>query len=100
MPNFESVLLEYQDRLRGFEASFSEAHTKQAGAVALFAAALSIAVLLCFAAYSARRAVPGWNVHMKSCDSLNPFAFDYLVKAGISTQSNALAIVRMAGVPV
>ena len=42
----------------------------------------------------------GCNVHMESRDPSDPFAFDYLLKPGVSTHSNALAIARMAGVPV
>ena len=34
----------------------------------------------------------GSNVHMESRDSSDPFAFDYLLKPGVSTHSNALAI--------
>jgi hypothetical protein len=40
----------------------------------------------------------GSNVHMESRDPSDPFAFDYILKPGISTHSNALAIARMAGV--
>lgn len=40
----------------------------------------------------------GSNVHMESRDPSDPFAFDYLLKPGVSTHSNALAIARMAGV--
>jgi len=40
----------------------------------------------------------GRNVHMESRDPTDPLAFDYLVKPGVSTQSNAMAIIRMAGV--
>jgi DNA mismatch repair ATPase MutS len=40
----------------------------------------------------------GSNVHMESRDPSDPFAFDYLLKPGISTHSNAVAIARMAGV--
>jgi hypothetical protein len=40
----------------------------------------------------------GSNVHMESRDPSDPFAFDYLLKRGVSTHSNALAIARMAGV--
>lgn len=40
----------------------------------------------------------GSNVHMESRDPSDPFAFDYLVKPGIGTHSNGLAIARMAGV--
>lgn len=40
----------------------------------------------------------GSNVHMESRDASDPFAFDYLLKPGVSTHSNALAIARMAGV--
>jgi hypothetical protein len=43
-------------------------------------------------------ALRGTNVHMESSDPADPFAFDYLVKPGVSTHSNALAIARMAGV--
>lgn len=42
----------------------------------------------------------GRNVHMENRDPTDPLAFDYLVKPGVSTQSNAMAIIRMAGVSV
>jgi DNA mismatch repair ATPase MutS len=42
----------------------------------------------------------GCNVHMESRDPSDPLAFDYLLKPGVSAHSNALAIARMAGVPV
>jgi DNA mismatch repair ATPase MutS len=42
----------------------------------------------------------GSNVHMESSDLADPFAFDYILKPGVSTHSNALAIARMAGVAV
>jgi MutS domain V len=40
----------------------------------------------------------GSNVHMESRDPSDPFAFDYFLKPGISTHSNAQAIARMTGV--
>src|SRR5277367_3394695 len=60
MPNFESTLLEYQDKLQGFHAGFAQAQAKQAAALTLLAAAAAIFVLLCFAAYSSRRMAPVW----------------------------------------
>jgi hypothetical protein len=42
----------------------------------------------------------GANVHMESHDPSDPFAFDYLLKPGVNTHSNALAIARLAGVAV
>lgn len=42
----------------------------------------------------------GINVHMESRDPADPFAFDYLLKPGVSTHPNALAIARLAGVKV
>ena len=39
----------------------------------------------------------GQNVHMASPDPADPLAFDYLLKPGINTSSNALAIIRMLG---
>jgi hypothetical protein len=42
----------------------------------------------------------GANVHMGSRDSSDPMNFDYILKPGITTESNALAIARLAGVPV
>jgi len=42
----------------------------------------------------------GVNVHMGSKDERDPLDFDYLLKAGVTTEANALAIARMAGVPV
>jgi hypothetical protein len=43
----------------------------------------------------------GANLHMSSRDaSNNPLDFDYKLKVGVNTESNALAIARMVGVPV
>lgn len=42
----------------------------------------------------------GANVHMGSSDSADPMKFDYLLKPGITMEANALAIARLAGVPV
>jgi DNA mismatch repair ATPase MutS len=42
----------------------------------------------------------GANVHMGSKDERDPMNFDYRLKPGVTTESNALAIARMAGVPV
>ena len=39
----------------------------------------------------------GLNVHMASPDPDDPLAFDYKLKPGINTTSNALAIVKMMG---
>jgi DNA mismatch repair ATPase MutS len=41
----------------------------------------------------------GTNVHMGSRDSSDPLDFDYLLKPGVTQESNAIAIARMAGVP-
>jgi DNA mismatch repair ATPase MutS len=42
----------------------------------------------------------GANVHIGSRDGQNPMDFDYLLKAGVTKEANALAIARTAGVPV
>jgi hypothetical protein len=42
----------------------------------------------------------GLNVHLGSRDGADPMSFDYRLKPGITTETNALAIARMAGVPV
>jgi DNA mismatch repair ATPase MutS len=43
----------------------------------------------------------GANLHMGRRDGSDcPIEFDYKLKAGVSTESNALAIARMVGVPV
>jgi hypothetical protein len=43
----------------------------------------------------------GANLHMGSRESsVDPLDFDYKLKPGVTTESNALAIARMAGVPV
>lgn len=42
----------------------------------------------------------GANVHMGSKDGSDPMDFDYRLKSGVTTEANALAIARMAGVPV
>ncbi|MCC6539071.1 MAG: DNA mismatch repair protein MutS [Bryobacterales bacterium] len=40
------------------------------------------------------------NAHMCARSDSDPLAFDYLLKPGINAQSNALAIARLAGVPI
>jgi DNA mismatch repair ATPase MutS len=42
----------------------------------------------------------GRNVHMGSREGGGPLDFDYLLKPGVSTETNALAIARLAGVPI
>lgn len=42
----------------------------------------------------------GRNVHTGSREGGGPLDFDYVLKPGITTEANALAIARMAGVPV
>jgi hypothetical protein len=42
----------------------------------------------------------GANVHLGARDESDPMSFDYRLKPGITTETNALAIARMAGVPV
>jgi hypothetical protein len=42
----------------------------------------------------------GVNLHMGSKDGGDPMDFDFRLKPGVSTESNALSIARMAGVPV
>ncbi len=41
----------------------------------------------------------GMNYHMESENPEEPLKFDYRVKAGITSQSNALAILEMIGIP-
>ena len=49
----------------------------------------------------ARRAdLGGVNMHMGSREGGGPLDFDYRLKAGVTTEANALAIARMAGVDV
>jgi DNA mismatch repair ATPase MutS len=42
----------------------------------------------------------GLNVHMASRSGGGPMDFDYLLKPGVTKEANALAIAKMAGVPV
>jgi DNA mismatch repair ATPase MutS len=42
----------------------------------------------------------GVNVHMGSRDPRDPLDFDYRLKPGITMETNALAIARLAGVPL
>jgi hypothetical protein len=42
----------------------------------------------------------GVNMHMGSRDERDPMEFDYRLKPGVTQEANALAIARMAGVPV
>ncbi len=39
-------------------------------------------------------------MHMASRNELDPLEFDYRLKPGVTMETNALAIARMAGVPV
>ena len=41
----------------------------------------------------------GINVHTGSKDGTDPMDFDYLLKPGVTQETNALAIARLAGVP-
>jgi DNA mismatch repair ATPase MutS len=40
------------------------------------------------------------NVHMGSRDGFDPLDFDYLLKPGVTTETNAIEIARLAGVPI
>jgi len=42
----------------------------------------------------------GENVHMGSRDGADPLDFDYLLKPGLSRESNTMAIMRMAGMSI
>jgi DNA mismatch repair ATPase MutS len=42
----------------------------------------------------------GVNVHMGNREGCDPLDFDYLLKAGVSREANALAIIRLVGIPV
>jgi len=42
----------------------------------------------------------GVNMHTASRNEGDPMDFDYRLKPGITTETNALTIARMAGVPV
>ena len=42
----------------------------------------------------------GCNVHMGCRDASGPLDFDYLLKPGVTRESNALDIARMVGIPV
>ena len=42
----------------------------------------------------------GANVHLCARDGSEPMTFDYRLKPGVTRETNALAIARMAGVPV
>ncbi len=45
----------------------------------------------------ATEASGGVNVHMSSPDDADPLAFDYKLKPGVNTSSNAMAIIRLMG---
>jgi hypothetical protein len=49
---------------------------------------------------AANGSLRGRNVHMGSKDGSDPMDFDYRLKSGVTRETNALAIARMAGVPV
>jgi hypothetical protein len=60
MPNFETVLLEYQTKLETVNAGLAQAQAKQSVAILLLAAAMIVFLLLCLGAYSSRRSAPVW----------------------------------------
>jgi hypothetical protein len=60
MPNPDTVLLEYQNKLEALRGGLAQAQTKQSGAIAMLAVVVVIFLFLCNAAYSSRRAAPGW----------------------------------------
>ena len=49
---------------------------------------------------SSAKGMSGVNVHMGSRNERDPMDFDYRLKPGVTREANALAIARMAGVPV
>ncbi len=49
---------------------------------------------------AAKTELRGMNMHMGSRGAGDPMDFDYRLKPGVTDESNALAIARMAGVPV
>ena len=49
---------------------------------------------------AAKTELRGMNVHMGSRGAGDPMDFDYRLKQGVTNESNAVAIARMAGVPV
>jgi MutS domain V len=55
---------------------------------------------LALAEIADREGLHGRNVHMGSRPGGSPLDFDYLLKPGVTTEANALAIARMAGVSV
>ena len=48
----------------------------------------------------ANAALHGVNVHTGSRDGTDPMDFDYWLKPGVTKETNALAIARLAGVPI
>src|ERR1700722_18515559 len=60
MPTLQNALLEYQGKLEGLQSGLVQVQAKQYGALALLWALLAFFLLLCFAAYSSRRALPAW----------------------------------------
>ena len=115
-----SVRTEYEARLRDLEDLWSRLHTQQVvarGALTVnsrdrrLAAEAVVRTLVDKGAIGAisthdisltefAEALGGANVHMGSRDGSDPMDFDYSLKSGIAPETNALAIARMAGVPL
>ena len=57
-------------------------------------------VLLALTEIATSQGLRGIKVHMGSRDERDPMDFDYRLKPGVTRETNALAIARMAGVPV
>jgi DNA mismatch repair ATPase MutS len=55
---------------------------------------------LSLATIADRAELHGCNVHMGCRDGGGPLEFDYLLKPGVSRESNALDIARMVGIPI
>jgi DNA mismatch repair ATPase MutS len=75
---------EYEQRLSQLQANVSSSRSRA------FLALFEIAEIA---------GLRGMNYHRESENPEDPLKFDYKVKAGISSQSNALAVLEMIGIP-
>jgi hypothetical protein len=84
----QDVIVQYEGRIRELQTSAAQVRFPDTLAACALTTALTHDLALTE------------NVHMGSRAGGDPTDFDYRLKPGVTTETNALAIARLAGVPV
>jgi DNA mismatch repair ATPase MutS len=91
-----SVLVEYEARLQALQTGLAQVRAQYAAAAVGAVSTHDLALT----DIAETAGLGGTNVHMSARAGGGPLDFDYRLKPGVTRESNALAIARMAGVPV